>query len=353
MKFYKKKMVNRVRIAPPAIDSMVEMHRNISPDILSSGSFNDFLITLKKSNLDKYPEIDPLIEKIASHHDINKENVMITSGIDGGLKSIFEMCSTVGDNIATYYPSYTMYDVYVEMYALKMVPIVIDKETLAVTKEDILKVLDNDIGVLFLANPNMPIETSFNINEIEEITKKARQKETLVVIDEAYALFGCDTSVPLINKYENILVARTFSKAMGIPGIRLGYILGNSELVSYLQSRRFAHESNALTVAAGIWALDNFEIIMQIKDSVIKTREWFKMELKSIGINCYGSLSNTVIIDLKNQDEVVRFSSALKQDGYLIKSNYPVGYENFSSITIGENSLMKNVLSSIKRYYLS
>jgi histidinol-phosphate aminotransferase len=353
MKFYKKKMVNRVRIAPPAIDSMVEMHRNISPDILSSGSFNDFLITLKKSDLDKYPEIDPLIEKIASHHDINKENVMITSGIDGGLKSIFEMCSTVGDNIATYYPSYTMYDVYVEMYALKMVPIVIDKETLAVTKEDILKVLDNDIGVLFLANPNMPIETSFNINEIEEITKKARQKETLVVIDEAYALFGCDTSVPLINKYENILVARTFSKAMGIPGIRLGYILGNSELVSYLQSRRFAHESNALTVAAGIWALDNFEIIMQIKDSVIKTREWFKMELKSIGINCYGSLSNTVIIDLKNQDEVVRFSSALKQDGYLIKSNYPVGYENFSSITIGENSLMKNVLSSIKRYYLS
>ena len=352
MKFYKHKKVDRVRISVPAKDSLVEMHRNISHDIISEAAFNDFLSTLKKTDLDKYPEIDPLIGKIAVHHYLKEDNIMITSGIDGGLKSIFEMCTISGDKVATYYPSYAMYNVYAEIFDLIMLPIVIDKKTLTVKKEDIYRILEKDIEVLFLANPNMPIETSFSLADIEKIVDRAQQYETLVVIDEAYALFGCDTSIPLINKYDNILVARTFSKAMGIPGIRLGYMLGNSKLISYLQTRRFAHESNALTVSAGIWALGHIEEAMVIKDNIIKIREWFKSQLQGIGVSCYGSLSNTVILKLESKEEVDDLSLALKQDGYLIKSNYPIGYDNFASITMGDKKIMKNVLSSIKNHII-
>jgi histidinol-phosphate aminotransferase len=350
LKFYKNKKVDRVRIATPLVENMVEMHRNISSDILSKDRFNNFLSTLKKTDLDKYPEIDPLVAKIADHHQLKEDNIMVTSGIDGGLKSVFEMCTIAGDKIATYYPSYAMYDVYAKIFELTMFPIVIDTKTLTVTKEAIYRILEKDVAVLFLANPNMPIETSFSVADIEDIAERAQQYETLVVIDEAYALFGCDTSIPLISKYKNILVARTFSKAMGMPGIRMGYMLGNSKLISYLQTRRFAHESNALTVAAGIWALDHIEEALEIKDTVIRTREWFKSQLQDLGINCYGSLSNTVILQLESKEDVDSLSLALKQDGYLIKRNYPVDYENFSSITIGDKKIMGNVLSSIKNH---
>lgn len=350
MRFYKHKKADRVRIAAPSIDNVVEMHRNISSDILSEDRFSNFLSVLKKADLDKYPEIDPLVEKIAGYHQLENNHVMVTSGIDGGLKSVLEMCTTVGDKIASYYPSYAMYDVYAKAFDLEMLPIIIDKSTLRVTKEEIYKVLEENIGVLFLANPNMPIETSFTVAEIEVIVNRAQEHEVLVVIDEAYALFGCETSIPLIKKFDNIIVARTFSKAMGIPGVRLGYMLGNSELISYLQSRRFAHESNALTVAAGIWVLDHIAEFMDVKDVVIKTREWFKEQLQQLGIKCYGSLSNTVILQLDTEKEVKNLSFYLKQNGYLIKSNYPVGYENFTSITVGDKEIMKNVLSSIKDY---
>lgn len=173
-----------------------------------------------------------------------------------------------------------------------------------------------------------------------------------MVIDEAYALFGCDTSIPLISKYENILIARTFSKAMGLPGIRLGYMLGQEKLITYLQTRRFAHESNALSVTAGIWVLDNFDESEKVKNEVISTRDWFKSELRDLGINCYGSVTNTVILNLKSRTEANNLSSALKQDGYLIKSNYPEGYDNFVSITIGEHKLMIKLPDAIKNHLI-
>ncbi len=352
LKFYKQKKVDRVRISAPVEDSLVEMHRNISPGFISESAFNDFLSILKKTDLDKYPEIDPLIDKIAKYHQLKKDNIMVTSGIDGGLKAVFEMCTTQGDQIATYYPSYAMYSVYSEIFNITMLPIVIDAKTLSVTTEDVYRVLEKNISVLFLANPNMPIETSFSVTDIENIVNRAKKYKTLVVIDEAYALFGCDSSISLITKFDNILIARTFSKALGMPGIRLGYMLGNSKLISYLQSRRFAHESNALTVAAGIWALDHIDETIVIKNNIIKIREWFKSQLQDIGVNCYGSLSNTVILKLESKEEVDSLSLALKQDGYLIKSNYPEGYENFASITIGDKKIMKNVLSSIKNHLI-
>ena len=349
MKFYKQKKYDRNRIAPSSIDNIFEMHRNISENVLSKKRFNDFLSYLKILDLDKYPNIDPLISKIAAKHNVKNKNLMVTSGIDGGLKSVFEMCSCPGDKIATYYPTYAMYKVYSEIFDLKMIDIKFNLN-LKVTLDDLVKVMDEDISILFLPNPNMPIEFSFNFDEIDKIVGIAQKKEILVVVDEAYALFGSDTSIPLISKYDNLLIARTFSKAIGLPGIRLGYMLGQGKLISYLQTRRFAHESNALSVAAGMWALDNDNKFEKIKDKVVSTRDWFKSELLDLGISCYGSETNTVILNLKNRADANNLSSVLKQHGFLIKNNYPEGYNNFVSITIGEHKLMIKLLYAIKNH---
>ena len=345
MKFYKHKRVSRNRISPLKREGLTELHRNISPDIITMENLQSFLSDLDIDDLIKYPEIEPLVEQIGQLHEINKNCILITSGIDGGLKTVFEMCTADNDSVATYFPTYAMYKVYSEAYNVNLIDININGDD---TKKEIYNAINKNISILFLPNPNLPVEFGLSQNDISNICVEARKKEVLVVVDEAYAMFGLDTVIPLMSKHDNLIIARTFSKAIGFPGIRLGYLIANSNLIEYLESRRNAHETNALSIAAGRWAINNFSIVKSNIDKVIETREWFKQELIKNNISAIGMYSNTVILDFYNKDMADKFTEFMKDQGYIVKNNYPSMYHGFVSITIGTKDLMIRVMNSIK-----
>ena len=174
---------------------------------------------------------------------IDSEKILITSGIDGGIKTILEICTSANDLVELLAPTYAMYKVYANIFQLKLKEIEYTDE-LKTNFEKIYEFLEEKPKILFIPNPNQPIEDTLTINQIRKIAEVAEKKGCLVVVDEAYHYFGADSSLSLIDEFENIIVARTFSKAFGVPSIRLGFLAANLSNMRKLSKTRLARESN-------------------------------------------------------------------------------------------------------------
>lgn len=338
MKYFHHKRIQRVRISEP-VNHLVEMHRNVRVESYSKLIADKIKNDIDFTKLSHYPDIDPLLDKLANFHSIKSENILVTSGIDSGIKTIFEMCTKSGSNIVCLYPTYAMYKVYADAYDVNIINI-ISKKDYTIDLNDLLDSLSADVDVVFIPNPHIPIEYTFDILQIKKIIEKAQEYEILVVIDEAYHMFGAPTMVPLIKEYTNLVIARTFSKGLALPSIRLGYLMANEYLTAYLSSRRFAHETNYLTIQIAIWAIDNIDIFKDYNNEVIEAREWLKNNLKELGFDVHGSQSNSLLLNCKTVLNSTKVALELKKKGYLVKSNIPKPFDDCLLITIGNKNTM-------------
>lgn len=338
MKYFYHKCMERVRIAEP-VNDLVEMHRNVRVELYSQEIAEKIKNDIDFTKLSHYPDIGPLIDKLASSHSIKSENILITSGIDSGIKTIFEMCTKPSSNVVCLYPTYAMYKVYADAYDVNIIN-VISKQDYTIDIDDLLNSLNTDVDVVFIPNPHIPVEYTFDEPQIKTIIEKAQEKGILVVIDEAYYMFGAPTMIPLIREYNNLVIARTFSKGFGLPSIRLGYLMANEELISYLSSRRFAHETNYLTIQIANWAIDHIDIFKNYNNEVIEAREWLKEELKGIGFDVHGSQSNSLLLHCKTVPNSIKIALELKEAGYMVKSNIPKPFDDCLLITIGNINTM-------------
>ena len=147
--------------------------------------------------LSTYPDLSKLYKKLSKFHKIIKDNILVTSGIDGGIRTIFELCLEPKDKICCVTPTYAMYDVYSKIYKIKNLKISFNQNYKLKIK-DLDKYLKQNIKVFFLPNPNQPIESCFNINELKTIALKTQKAKCLFVIDEAYHLFGSKSAISLV-----------------------------------------------------------------------------------------------------------------------------------------------------------
>ena len=139
-----------------------------------------------------------------------------------------------------------MYYVYSRLFQTQLTEIQYSPETLKLDWEQLNDFIDTKPVMLFLPNPNQPIEDALSKDQIATIAERALKNNTLFVVDEAYFMFGSQTALDLIDQYENLVVLRTFSKGFGVPAIRLGYMVSNQDNMSILSKIRLAHESNSL-----------------------------------------------------------------------------------------------------------
>jgi histidinol-phosphate aminotransferase len=319
------------------------MHRNVRVESYEKG-----LVDLDLENLSKYPDIANIENSIAKFDGVDRENILITSGIDGGLKTIFEMTTQKGSKAIYLTPTYAMYKVYADAYEVEMIPVQTKEETLNIELDEIMSKINETIDIVFIPNPHIPIENTFHLENIEKIIKKAEKLEVLVVIDEAYYMFGSETATPLINKYNNIIVARTFSKGFGLPAIRLGYLIANKNLISYLGSRRFAHETNSLSAEIGSWAIENIDKFETYNLEVVKAREWLKVEFEKLGVKTHGEKTNTVLLNLETEERAKKFGELLKNEDFVVKTNNPEPFKKYILVTVGKLETMKLFFASAK-----
>ena len=247
----------------------------------------------------------------------------------------------------TYQPvsviTYSFYSVYSDLFDLseKKIPL---KEDFSI---DINNYKNLDSGII-IANPNAPTGLLLELNEIEEIIKT--NLNNIVIIDEAYIDFGGESAIKLINKYDNLLVIQTFSKSRSLAGMRLGFAIGNKELIKGLKNIKFSFNSytiNRLSILAGIEAFKDEEYFKESVSKIINTREKTKEELKKLGFKILDSKSNFLFIS-HNKIFGENIYLKLKDKGILVRYFKKEIINNFIRVTIGTYEEMIIFINALK-----
>ena len=203
-------------------------------------------------------------------------------------------------------------------------------------------------GTLFIANPNAPTGMVVPRSEICRLLEA--NPDRIVVVDEAYVDFGAESCVPLVKEYDNLLVVQTFSKSRSMAGARLGFAIGNEEIIGDLHKLRYStnpYNINRLTLAAGSATIDSQGYYDANCQKIMKTREYVKTELEKLGFFVLPSKANFVFASSDDIDGGELYLK-LKDKGVLIRHFTTERIKNFNRITIGTPEEMQIFIDKVK-----
>ena len=348
---YKNKKVNtisRIRIQENRdLKNGIRLNRN---ERVENFEKNILLKIFKNSNLydlGKYPDQSKIYKTLSKFLNQKEENIIITSGIDGSIKSIFEIFTNPGDKVSFLSPTYAMYEVYSNLFKVKVIRI--GYKNFRLDRDKLYETIKHSgTKILFIPNPNQPIEDNISFKEMKHIVKICKKNKILLVVDEAYYMFGSQSSSKLCKKNENIMILRTFSKAFGLPSIRFGYVIANKKIIKILNSYRLSYESNYLTDKVAEYFIKNFSKIKKYNKSIIKGRDFLIKSLKKIKVKVIGGKANFLLINFDNKEILDEILNKFKNKKIYVKSNYSGDLENSILITCGTVKTMNKVLKIIK-----
>lgn len=343
--------ITRMRVSEGRnLDTGLRLDRNEKVDVWGKELLVKIFSEKPDYFLSVYPESTNVYKKLAAFHNIPESQLMLTSGIDGGLKTIFEVMTEPGDLVGVASPTYAMYKIYANLFQVTLDEIEYTDD-LKFNFEAFDKFLEQKPTVFFLPNPNQPVESAFTTNELREFAKKTLAKNCLFIIDEAYHMFGCESGIDLVKEFENVVVTRTFSKGFGVPSIRLGYLISNEANMSVLTKTRLAHESNSLTNAVAEYLIDNYENVVKVyNDRVIASRDTLKNTLHALDISTHGNNGNYLLLDLKTADRAKNFVAFLKNKEIYVKGPWSGSRDKYITITIGPAELMERFVNATKEF---
>ena len=350
--------IKRIRIPEDRdLENGLRLNRNEKVENWGSEIVRDIFNNKPNWFLSTYPDSTNLYEKLSKHIGVDESKIMLTSGMDGGIKTLYEIMTDPGDHVGVSGPTYAMYYVYSNLFQTNLTEIQYSPLTLKLNWEQLNDFIDSKPVMLFIPNPNQPVEDALSKDQIAEIAERTKKNKTLFVVDEAYYMFGCESAMSLIDEFENLVVLRTFSKGFGVPSIRLGFMVSNKDNMEVLSKTRFAHESNSLRNAVAEYLLDHYDIVDNYVQKVIKGRTYVKEELANLGIKCNGESANYLLVDLvntKKRDKTVAF---LEKNLVYVKGNFNSPWDKYMLITVGPKELMERFIDLIsiagEKYALS
>ncbi|UCD55137.1 MAG: histidinol-phosphate aminotransferase family protein, partial [Candidatus Omnitrophota bacterium] len=282
----------------------------------------------------------------------SEDNIYITAGSDAGIKSVFEVFVEKEDSVALLDPTYAMFYVYTRMFQANLLKINYKKD-LSLLAEDVMRTISEySPKLLCIANPNSPTGTVLPPKDIEKILDSALKRNTVVLIDEAYYPFYPVSSVELISGYPNLVITRTFSKAMGLASARLGFVIGQSRIIEYLHKVRPMYETNAFAVKFAELIMENYHLVEKGLDEVKRAKAYLEKELADLKVPYFKSYANFILIDVGSPETGIRIREGLSKKKILIKAafNNPV-LENCIRVTVGNIEQMKYFVKNFRAFF--
>lgn len=330
------------------------MERNERVEDFQNKHLKSMFNSITSFDLRTYPDPKNIYFKLSKWLKIKPENLFISDGADGGLLRIFNVFADSKDKVLCLEPSFAMYPVYCQMFKAKYIPLKLKlSKNFNYFNELKKKIFKHKPKIIALANPNQPLEAMLKVSEIEKILKIAKKIKSIVVIDEAYAHFNSVNAIPLIRKYNNIIVVRTFSKAFGLAGARIGYTVANKKLISLLQSIKPIYEVNGVNTRIIEFFLKNINIMLHHVDQISKSRVFFEKFLKSFNIEMIGKYSNTVLFKLDTKYQVNLMIKKLYQKKYIVRPMTIDGDERYIRCTLGHIKTMKHFIKNMKKIMIT
>ena len=343
---YVRKVVPYVPGEQPQEQRMIKLNTNENPYPPAPGVIR----ALKEFDTDRlrlYPEptCRVLVDAIAEYYGLNSSQVFVGVGSDDVLAMIF--MTFFNSKTPVWFPdiTYSFYDVWADMLRIPYEVKPLD-ENFQIVKEDYY---GENGGVVF-PNPNAPTGILMPLSEIEDIIQHNR--DVIVVVDEAYIDFGGESALPLIEKYDNLLVVQTFSKSRSMAGMRIGYAMGNEKLIKYINDVKYSFNSytmNQTALALGVEAIKDKAYFEEARQRVIATREWTKQELTKLGFSFGDSMSNFIFATHERVPAKELFE-ALKKEHIFVRYFSKERISNYLRISIGTKEEMEELIHFLKNY---
>ncbi|MEA3343947.1 MAG: histidinol-phosphate transaminase [archaeon] len=307
---------------------------------------------LKKINAEEvssYPEYKKFRKRLADYINIDVSEILLTNGADEAIKVVMDTFIEKEDEIIISTPTFSMFKVYASIACARINSILYNKDLSFPTKKVIDKI-NSSTELVILVNPNNPTGTVINENDIVKILKKAENKNTLILIDEAYYQYYSKSAKELIKKYENLIVIHTFSKAFGLAGLRLGYIISNTEIIRNLEKVISPYSVNSLALVAGSAAINDTKFVNNYVSKVKRNKQYIVKELNRLGIKTYPTQANFLVANFGEKSDIVY--KKLKQKNILIRNvtKYPL-LSDCLRITVGTKEQCSRLIKEI-RYIL-
>lgn len=291
------------------------------------------------------PNCQTLVDQLAKEYGLDSDNVFVGVGSDDVLAIAFLTFFNSDKKILFPDITYSFYDVWADLYRIPYERKALD-ENFHLVKEDYFE----ENGGLIFPNPNAPTGIGESFEDIEEII--AHNKDVVVIVDEAYVDFGGKSVLPLIEKYDNLLVVQTFSKSRALAGIRIGYAMGNKKLIQYMNDVKFSFNSytiNRLTEVVGCACLEDRAYFEETVNKVIATREWVKEELRALGF-VFGDSKANFIFATHKEKKAKDIFEALREAGIFVRYFNVPRIDNYLRISIGTDEEMKQLIDFLKDY---
>ena len=312
-----------------------------------------FLKILKKKintfNLTAYPDTFKIKKLISIKNRVNIKNVFISAGSDLSLKTCFELFTKNKDKVIVLEPTFGMVDVYCKLYNLKPIKINYNKD-LILNYKKLLKSISKKISLIILANPNSPTGTIIDHEQMIKILKKTKKLKIPLIIDEAYEGFYKKSYIRYINKFNNLIITRTFSKSYGLAGLRAGFAVGSSKNINLMNKFRPMYEINSISCLAIEFFLKNSFLVKKHIENIQRSKNFMIKELSKLNINFINTYANFFHIELgKNTPKLEK---EFKKNGILFRKGPGVkGFEKYSRFSLGSTSQMKKVLQLVKNVH--
>lgn len=297
------------------------------------------------SMLRKYPNMDAqnLVDAISKVYQVDQDKIFVGVGSDDVLAMSFMTFFNSDKPILFPDITYSFYDVWASMLKIPYETQALNDD-FEIVKEDYLK----PNGGIVIPNPNAPTGVLEDTKMLEEIIEA--NKDSVVIIDEAYVDFGGKSMLPLIDKYDNLLVVQTFSKSRALAGLRIGVAFGNTRLINFLKDVKFSFNSytmNYPSIEIGTAAVLDTAYFEETVNKVIKTREWTKKELKKLGF-CFKDSKANFIFAKHESKKAQDIFTALKEKDIYVRHWNKDRISDYLRISIGTDKDMETLIDALK-----
>ncbi len=315
---------------PPEV--MEEIRRRVTPFLLRA-----------------YPEPEAFYARLSGWLRLPRSMLLVTGGADGGLRSIFEAFVSAGEAVVTAVPSYGMMPVYCGLADAVWEPVRFDQD-LTLPLERILSRIGQKTRAVVLANPNQPIERVYTDDEIERLVKACEAKGTLLVMDEAYHHFCPVTAVPWLDRSPCLFVVRSFSKAWGLAGLRLGYLMSQPQNIEALNKVRPMYEASSVSMAIGSYLLEREALMEEYVRQVRDGMQALASGIGRMGLRTHGKHGNALLVELPRSLPAGEIAHSLKRAGFLVRAEEEAPLANHLRITAGPREQAERLLDLFRPF---
>ena len=328
----------------PQLKDMIKLNTNENP-YPPSPKVKEVLERFDLDTLRLYPDPDStlLVEAIAKRYNVENNQVFVGVGSDDVLAIAFMTFFNSKKPILFPDITYSFYDVWAALFNIPFERPALDDDFNLVAAD-----YYKENGGVVIANPNAPTGIIQNEEFLRDVIEHNR--DVVVIIDEAYVDFSGKSALSLTKEYDNVLIVQTFSKSRSMAGMRIGYAMGNPELIKAMNDVRFSYNSYPMTrlsVALGVAAIEDEDYFRKTTGQIVETREWTKERLTELGFSFGDSKTNFIFAKHATVDAEEIFAK-LREKHIFVRHFNSERIKNYLRISIGTREEMEKFIDELK-----